>query len=149
MLEDDEFKGLLEWFEKQLVLQEDLKTILSMIKVKEMKFEEMIKQTMQGKVCKRKSKEYLTKITKFGTPKFELNRLNYLDFEFDDYLADDWEVYEEPKKTLSDKIDSTIKDINGEPVLFVEDVKESIKELIDRVGCETEILEIFGEELCK
>lgn len=76
------------------------------------------------------------------------------DLGYYDYLANDWEEYIKPKKTLWDKKTSVI---NGHANGYKEDdVKEVLKELICRyMGIESSSLfmkdmkEIFGEELLK
>ena len=62
------------------------------------------KEAINGIVTKRKSKSFLLKITSFGTPKFQIQegRKNYVDLEFEDYFATDWEVVEEKKPNIED-----------------------------------------------
>ena len=62
------------------------------------------KEAINGIVTKRKSKSFLLKITRFGTPKFQRQegRKNYVDLEFEDYFATDWEVVEEKKPNIED-----------------------------------------------
>ena len=67
----------------------------------------------------------------------------------EDVLANDWEIVEEPKKTLR------VKCHNGENWVGNErDVKEALKEFIDFFGMkhtvyEVKLKEIFGEEFFK
>ena len=65
------------------------------------------------------------------------------------FEATDWEIVE-VKKTLSDKI----CDIDGDRVLYIQDVKEAINELLSnlykdetKMDTQRRIKEIFGERL--
>ena len=68
------------------------------------------------------------------------NKFNRVGISMVEYEATDWEVVEEPKKTLSDKSyrlndDKNIFKLekNGE-LYFKQDIKEALKEFIDRAG---------------
>jgi hypothetical protein len=91
----------------------------------------------------------------------------------EDILATDWEIVEEPKKTLSEKarvyededgrvVYNSYKDVTGcllkdcidECVFLGKDVKEALKEFIEFFGMkhtvyEAKLKEIFGEEFFK
>ena len=71
------------------------------------------------------------------------------------FEATDWEVVEEPKKTLSDMIQQIkVNKLNVE-VIDVVDVREALKEFIDSLNqlensyVNRKAKEIFGEELLK
>lgn len=50
-------------------------------------------------------------------------------FKISDFRANDWEYYEEPMKTLSDKTDNAISFGATAEVCTIEDVKEFIEEI--------------------
>jgi len=72
--------------------------------------------------------------------------------------ADDWEFFEEPEKTLSDKVDNAIVFGDVTKVCTVEDIKEFIKQIKKKITksshfdgeftiCETEIVSEIIDEL--
>ena len=102
-----------------------------------MKFEEAMKLKHDGTNVKRRSKGYPVKLTRWGIPKYQSQdgAKNYIEFEFNDYLADDWVIVEE-KKTLSDKIyrSNDIRNMNCSKLktdMFIEltDIRQFIKDL--------------------
>ena len=78
------------------------------------------------------------------------NKFNRVGMSMVEYEATDWEVVEEPKKTLHQKLDFHIEvDYYYNP----DDVKESLKDFIDSLNqlkgsyVYKKAKEIFGEEL--
>lgn len=129
-----------------------------------MKLEELKEKLLEGKKIRREewySHSYVFKMYK-GYDKLYDNHEEEYYLDFDDLFADDWEVYEEPKKTLCNKlIKYPIREGSNEYIyvsaFYVDDVKEAIQKvketLIERIGKATLIhvafKQIFGEELLK
>ena len=118
-----------------------------------------VERALDNIVTKRKSKDFLLKNTRFGTPKLQSQEgaKNYHDLEFDDYFAVDWEVVEEPKKTLSDKIILKENDdgfliperLNPNDVKdFIATIKKRVYDLVHKEGkiLFTEVFDIIDEE---
>lgn len=99
-----------------------------------------VEQMKQGKKVIRK--------TFTGLKEFDKNQKMFL---WDDIEATDWEIYEEPKKTLWDKRHGHM----GEEV-WCDDVKEALKELLNnwKDYCRQnelykDVKKVFGEEFLK